>query len=349
MGVDPLVDEGVIRILGELSAVGLDVEVLRRTGETQSDVGPLQEGTYGLIRIHQRGHLLLVEAWAPDGANPSSLEVATNEPDITAEVVAVRAVELLRAKWLEYGELSGAALPDLVMRFARAEGVRPDPRRNPLVEPEQQAAPEPPTPAQSAPEPPAYVEPRVDTGPPPPAQDEPGGLLLQLAGGPSFEAEARHVMNLALGGQLLIGASGLFGGVGVDGSLTPIEFAESVGTASISKSRVLGVLRAELDLASSWRGFLELGGGVARYSIDATADDTTVFFAIDSVEHRLVGAVRIGTSAWLHRSLGLYAVAELNGLARSLAIRMDERPIETLGAPSGSLGLGLNLRYPLPL
>lgn len=333
---DPLVDEAVVRILGELSIVGLDVEVLHRE-RTRSL--PLESGVWGLLSLRREGEVVRIEAWGPGGGTPYTLDLDTRPPEITAEVVAIRGVEALRAKWLEYGELGGAPLPERVLEFARAQGAiaTPPPKKTPTPEP--RAVP----PQREKPSRPKSERP----APPPPAALPPPWGNVQLGLGSSLLLETPSLDGLSLEGQLLIGRRGWFVGGGVDGALRASELDDEAGTARIERKRFLGLFQAELEFDSSWQGFLQLGLGVHRYEIDATATEPLALEARDTTEARLGGALRIGVTHWFHPVFGVYAGGELSGLMRALVVRMDERPITTLGGPATALGLGIKLRAPL--
>lgn len=331
---DPLIDEAVVRILGEMSIVGLDVEVLHREG-TRSQ--PLEGGTWGLLSLRREAEIVRIEAWGPGGGAPYTLDLDTRPPEITAEVVAIRGVEALRAKWLEYGELGSAPLPERVLAFARAQEPSASPPPKPTT-PELSEATAPP----ERPMKPKEVSPSS----PPPEPSPPWGSV-QLGLGSSLMLETPSADGLSLDGQLLFGRRGWFLGGSVGGALRALALNDEAGAAQIERKRFLGLLQAELELDPSWQGFLQLGFGVHRYEIDASATEPLTLEARDTTESRLGGVFRIGMNHWFHPVFGLYAEGELGGLMSALVVRMDERAIATLGGPAMAVGFGVKLRAPL--
>ncbi len=349
---DPLIDESIVRTLGELGAVDLDVEVLHRASDVGDEVGPLESNTYGLLTFDRQGDVIRVRAWGPDGAKPMEQVIDTRDQRVTAEVIAVRAVEALRAKWLQYGELTGAALPESILEFARAQGRSP---REPAPKPPSQAAteltnepPVKPQPPPTAPSPPS--PPRTTIPPPPPPAPPPtasSAIVLQLLGGPSLTLEAPSTTHYGLDGSLMVGTRGVYLGGSISGSLTRLELKSTVGSANVARGRYLGVLRGELDLSAVSRGFIQLGVGISRYSIDANPIDDEQLEALDSVQSKPCGAMRLGFSVWPHTAIGIYLDGEVSILSKALVLRMDGQPIETLGSPAAALGMGVMVRYPI--
>lgn len=324
---DELIDEAVIRVLGELTAVGLDVELVQRSAEAPRTLPPLPEGTFGLIAFRRSAAEMVVDIWSPEGGAPYSFRVDVRQPSVSAEVVAVRAVEALRAKWLEYGELYGADLPGPVLEFARAmepaaPKVEPQPSKEPSTSAERRRTPD--SSRHSVPE-------------------WPFDWSLQLHGGASWRLDEGSG-SAGAGGSLLFGRGAWFGGLLVSGGLQAAEVVDVAGSATVRDVRYLGIGRTEVSLSQAWRGFVQAGFGVTRYSIDASVSGDALLEARDSVETRFCAQLGAGGNWWLGEHAGVYIAAELRGLVSPFRLRMDDRAVETLGAPSAALGLGLSLR-----
>lgn len=336
---EALIDEAVVRMLGELTAVGLDVEIVHREGELPQAREPLPADTYGLVAFRSGSAAIHVDVWSPEGGDAYSLTVDTHEPGMNAEVVAVRAVEALRAKWLQYGELSGADLPKPVLEFARAKGPPPPvPQKAKPVAPPRTKPAEPAEPASLQ-----RPTPREPTFP------SPASLWSwQLLLGPTLRLDDDTSSSVGLGGSLLIGRGAWFAGFSVSGGVLPAEIVDVAGSATVHDIRYLGVARAEVSVTQDFRGYLQGGLGFTRYSINASAPNGAPLEARDSVETRFGGLLKAGANWWLGEHLGFYADAELRGLLPAFRVRMDDRPVRTLGAPSAVLGLGISLRSAIP-
>ena len=134
-----LLRESLVRAQGELSAVGLgaDVELVPSTGRTVRPEARLRPGVYGLLDLEQHGMWLAIAAWAPGASVPVDARVNLARPGVTAEVIAVRAVETLRAAMLQFAEAERGAVPDAVRGFTRfteaAAQPEPPPPSPPLA------------------------------------------------------------------------------------------------------------------------------------------------------------------------------------------------------------------------
>src|SRR5262249_35115347 len=95
----PLIDEGVVRVRGELSALGLTTENESEGKSSTTSARPAYQGTLVFERF---GDWLRIQAWNPNLAMPVTQWIDTSDPSVDAEVLAVRAVEALRAALLPY-------------------------------------------------------------------------------------------------------------------------------------------------------------------------------------------------------------------------------------------------------
>ncbi len=346
---DELIDVAVVRILGELSAVGLDVEVLHRGVPERGVVPPLEDGTYGMLAVRREQQWIELDTWAPDGGAAYTQRLDASDPQTTAEVIAVRAVEALRAKWLEYAELSNTALPSEVEQLT-VQAPPPEPEPEPKSEPAPPAAP--PTPEQPRPAPPETTpvadapDPQRVELPPTPKFDT-GRWTVQLLLGPNLTLEGEAGSNIGLQGGALLGTSGLHVGVSIHSSLQRPEVSAAVGRAEIDRTRYLGMVRGELELGRSATAYGMVGVGVARFAINGTKTGGEELEARDALFHRLCGSLQGGSVLWLTQSFGLFGEAEVSGLAEQMVIRMDEQAVHTFGTPTAAFGMGILLRQPI--
>src|SRR3970282_1753578 len=99
---DPLIDEALIRARGELAGVGLETSVLIADEETLRSIPSFGAEVYGVLAFERDERHVRIRAYSPDSESPLLQEVDTHKPNVNAEVVAIRAVETLRAALLEY-------------------------------------------------------------------------------------------------------------------------------------------------------------------------------------------------------------------------------------------------------
>src|SRR5690606_17254810 len=85
-----LLEEGLVRVRGELAAMGLSTEP-RADGEpTRTQPSPAYQGALVCERF---GTWLRIQAWNPEATMPVTQWIDASDPAVDAEVVAVRAVE----------------------------------------------------------------------------------------------------------------------------------------------------------------------------------------------------------------------------------------------------------------
>ena len=137
----PLLDEALIRIRGELSAVGLGVEIRApdpETPEGEPTFGPLD---YGIVELRATESQIEIRAHAPGLDSPVVQTADPHHPGINAEVIAIRTVEALRAAMIQYARRKQArreALPkelasnlvQVVGEAVPARSMTPEERRN---------------------------------------------------------------------------------------------------------------------------------------------------------------------------------------------------------------------------
>src|SRR5262245_26595020 len=98
---DPLTDEALIRARGELSGIGLETSVLTADDETLRRIPSFGTDVYGVVAFERYEQRIQIRAYSPGSQLPIVQDIDTQKPGVNAEVVAVRAVETLRAALLE--------------------------------------------------------------------------------------------------------------------------------------------------------------------------------------------------------------------------------------------------------
>lgn len=319
---DALIEEAVVRAMGELSALGFDVEVLRRR-TTSGDVGSapaLDPGTEGALVFARNGDQVVVSAWVSNGRHAFVQSFDETDPNTSAEVIAVSAVEALRGILIA----SGASGPET-----------PGPTEPPATSANNQLPPEPrPTPGLTS---------NPDDSTSPSSSGEGRAIALSTFIAPSIGLESTAFETLGLGGAVLVSMDSFGVGAGFDQVLLSGTVRDAAGSATVKRQRIVGILRGQLDLTSAVQGFAELQAGAANYEVQATAAPG---FASENREHAdFVAGLGLGATYWLFDAFGAFATVEAFVLPRPIHVRMEGRRVATLGAPSTSLGIGVAARY----
>jgi hypothetical protein len=314
---DALIDEAVNRAIGELGALGFDVEVLRRrTQPADLDVpGQLDPGTEGALVFARDGDDVLVSAWVAGGQHAFVQKFPGKEPRATGEVIAVSAVEALRGMLIE-----SSREPRPLPEPAPASEPEPPPKAS-IVEPE------PPTP-----------EPRDPIVPPP------SRVHLKAAGflAPTAGVDAGLLPNLGATGSLLVGVGHFAVGAGVERLFYAGVVRDDAGSARIERQNVAGILHGDVYLAQTWEAFAELQAGVVSYTVKPEA--AAGFLATQRSHSDLALGAGIGVTQWPLPYLGWFARVEALVLPKPIRVLMQERPVATLGSPAGTLSIGLAAR-----
>lgn len=228
----PLLSEAVVRAQGELAAVGLAADVEVVTSPRLSGTPGLPSDVYGLLELEQRGNMLVIRAWAPRAAHPIEARVDVRSPTVTAEVIAVRAVETLRAAMLEFTQTERGAVPGAVRGFTRFE-----PQAHPaLVVP-------PPTPAP-----------------------------LAFWAGPALSLHAGTSPDLSAQLGVLVGPSFSFAAAAFETSLSDLKLEAEQGSATVRRRAVWLQLGARLRPTRSWEVTTRGGVGYASFAVDGAAE-----------------------------------------------------------------------------
>lgn len=314
---DALIDEAVNRVIGELAAVGFDVEVLRRrTRPADLDVpGPLDPGTEGALVFARDGDTVLVAAWVANGEQAFVQRFVVTEPRTSAEVIAVSAVEALRGVLIAPGR---AANP------SPAGPAKGEANPVPPTEVERPSAPEP-TPIDPLTLPPSNIHLRAQAFVAPTAGLD--GDLLPTLGGAA---------------NVLVGVDGFALGAGVQRLFYVAAVRDDAGSASIERQHIAGIVHGGLDLGPRWEAFAELQAGVVDYTVKPEA--SVGFVATEQTHSDLALGAGLGVAHWAFDYLGWFARAEALVLPKPIRVLMEDRAVATLGSPATTLSVGLAAR-----
>lgn len=304
--------------------MGLQVEVQRDPGWSPDDLSPLQTGDYGVIVLSQQGTRIDIRAYAPGLETPVSQSAHTSYPGMDAEVVAVRAVEALRAAMIQFARnrpSPSAPLPTAVGDFTRLE---PPPAPPPTTV---EAPSPPPPPSVVTPEPPSALPPSSTWA-----------LWLGAVGLLDFPA------TLGLGGvsgALWWQHPGLRLGVLGQRTLTGGRLHELEGSAVIERCALQLLVGAERALTSDTFAFAAAGFGAVHYQ--ARAEANPGFISAASTHLSPVLSAQLGAGYRFAPPLGAFALAGAEVLTEALRLRFDDRDVAKTGRPTASLTLGLTL------
>jgi len=311
----PLLQEALIRTRGELRAVGfaIDEHTPSDAALTPDDPGP---DVYGSLAFEEIGAIVRISATSADGGAPLVQSVDTRAPGVDAEVVAVRAVETLRAAMLRFtrqADSARRALPSPVRGFTQTE-----------------APPAPPPAPKPLPEPPRAV--------PEPARAEPSSLMVWL--GPSLLLPTDSA-GLGWGAQagLYFGRAWYFAGVSLETAIAPTRYSTDSGSAEVRRTLALLSVRTLIDVEDSSVLSASTGFGFASYSVQGRADPG---FDANQANHESGAfALELGGAHWLLDHVGSYLTLRASLALDAAVIRIDEREIGTLDRPALSLSVGV--------
>jgi hypothetical protein len=308
---DPVLDEALNRVRGELSAVGLGADVRLFHGAAAEPT--LDSGVEGALAIERDGSVIRVRAWGPLSPAPIVQELDARASDVTAEVVAVRAVEALRAVMLAFKQ-----------RAHKEAELAPQPK--PAPEP----APKPRAPRRRDR---AALAPRGDHG----------AVTLWAAPNTFYDFDSR---TLGIGGELgaYYGRFPCF--VGPTLGSTLYRPSLEVAAGSIDTRRVSAALRGgcSLELGDVFELWLSLGGGVAFYNVEGHANTGYVGRGVRHTSAFVIGG--IGASAWLSRYFGLFTRVDLSVATNAGGLRVAGAEIAALERPLWWGALGVQLQLP---
>jgi hypothetical protein len=302
---DALLDEALVRVRGELFAMGLEAEI--QTAGTSPIHPAANPSLEGRLILERDGSWIRIRALGPSSATPAFQELDTRRADVTAEVVAVRAVEALRAMM--------SSLPE-------PRAAKPA------------AAPAPPR--VQAP-PPVSAPPRVAVSL---APRDKGALSVWL--GPTFLYDVPRRTSLAAELGVFWGRSAWFGGVQLGTSLLRAELDDPAGQVYVRRSSALARFGLTFQLSPANELWFVVGSGLARYGVHGEAAPGYVSASGHHTTLLLAGGV--GATSWFSSLMGAYLQLDTTFAARAASVHVTAQEIAVLERPTVTAGLGLSLR-----
>jgi len=300
---DARMTRALVLIRGELSAVGLDLQV--HSADEAASAAP--DTNSDRLSLDVKDGAIVVRVF-PSGAQAPLVEsVDLDGPEVSAEVIAVRAVEALRAARL-----------------------LPSPKPSPQTPKAPPAAPKAPRPTERAPAEPDATTPTVRAVP-----------LLELALGPTFVQNLQGLPQLNAHAALAVGPKWGFVALGAEGSLTELAFDRRPGSAQISRRTLFLQLGARVQLHRSWELNARAGIDYLHYRASGSAQTG---YSAQALQHDTGGvSLSVGGAYYFARAVGVYL--DLGTLAAfdAARVRLADETVVTLDQPSFTLGFGLLL------
>jgi hypothetical protein len=336
-----LVSEALVRAQGELFAVGLGSV---RTGSVPlaTDASPSENGSpphlptdiYGLLILEQNEGSIVIHAWAPHATESLDARVDLGASGVTAEVVAVKAVETLRAAMLQFARREGGAVPEAVRGFTRlpSEETSRKPLEPAKPAPKPAAQPKPPT---DAPDGDHDTEPTsTSAGDPLKGSSAPLGAWL----GPQLALDPDASTNF--GGQvgLWVGPRWGFVAIVFDTSFGTLELDAEEGDAKVQRRALTLQLGGRIRPALALELFARAGVGYAAF--DVKGQGAPGYLGLHPTHESVTAQATAGAAWWLARSFGVYGSLGTAVAFDAPSVRIAGRRIATLDRPSFSLSFG---------
>ena len=300
-----LLKESLVRAQGELSAVGLGADVELLTGEQSETHGSaLRPGVYGVLELEQRGTLLVIHAWAPGATESLNARVNLAAPGVTSEVIAVRAVETLRAAMLQFAEAERGQVPEVVRGFTRFV-AQAEPSRAPPA-----PAPEP-----------------TRRSPP-----------LAFWAGPALSLHPGVAPDLGAQLGILVGPNRAFAGAAFETTLGGLHFEREHGSADVRRQAAWLQLGVRFRPDDAWEVSTRAGAGYAAFNIDGAGE--TGYHGAETTHGSLALMLGVSTVYWATRSFGLYGSVGGRIATDAPTILIAEKQVITLDRPSFVVSLG---------
>lgn len=319
---DPLLEEALVRIRAELEAVGFEV-IFRVPAEISSDASALgpEEQEAGALELFRGGGELHVHAIARGLDAPLTQSIRARD-GMTAEVVAVRAVEVLRAAMIQsvrsQPPSGGEEWAEPIERFTHLER----PRAEPLPSPAPVAV--------------ASEEPDAVDAPTAWHFIVEAGVMARL---PATEASG------AVGGELRLSLekSWFRAGVWLDSTIAPSVIDSDAGTIRARDLSVLARAGSVLGDAAGWQWQAGVGAGVAHLWFDV--DAAPGFRSASGAQTSALLQLDSTLGFWVTERAGPYCSARLGVLLDAAVVRIEGEEVARWGRPSLTGSCGAQLRF----
>jgi len=298
---DPRLARALVLLKGELSALGVDVQA--RSTEAVDAPGAAAEIASERLSLDVKDGTVVVRVFAAGATVPLVESVDLDGPEVTAEVVAVRAVEALRAARL---------LPTA------------DPRID------VPAAPAPPAPT-AVPSATAPTE----------APSEQTLPIVQLALGSSVLEHLRGAPQLDARAGVRVGPRWGFVGLGAEGSLTEPEFAGRAGAAQVARRALFLQLGARVRLRHEFELSARAGLEYLHYAAKGAA--APGYLTRDLNHDTGAVSFSLGGAYYFVPALGVTLDLSSVVAFDAARIRVADEEVVALDHPSLAIGAGLLL------
>jgi hypothetical protein len=308
-GASPLLQEALVRAKGELAAVGLhaELEIITSASSAAERAQLLPRGVYGLLALEQQDSLIVIRAWAPLATRSIDAHVDSSAHGITAEVIAVRSVETLRAAMLQFAQNARGDVPPAVRGFTRFT-----------------PAPAPPQAAE-----PISVQPAPSTPP------------LAFWAGPAVSLHAGTSPDLGAQLGVLVGPRFGFAAAAFETTLSDLRLDAEHGAADVRRQAVWAQLGARFRPGRSWEVATRVGVGYAAFAIEGQGQ--AGYSGRNAKHGSLAFMLGVSGAYWATRAFGLYASVGGRLASDAPTILVAGNPVITLDRPSFVLSLGTSV------
>ena len=297
-----VVERALLLIRGELAGEGLSAEIRAEEPPTT----PVAVGVYGVLWLDAGGSTTVIRAFAPGDPRPIVANVDAGDAGVDAEVVAVRAVETLRAAVLQFAQAHRDGLPEAVRGFAQL------PKATPPAE-------HPPSP------PPTLPRPRVATG--------------QAFIGPELAWQPHLSPSVGARAGLSVGPRWGFVAAGFESTLYRSKISADAGHAELSRQVVFLELGARFQWASVWEVTTRAGAGYAHYAVAGTP--TPGYLGLELDHESMLASLGVGGAYYFGHTLGAYLNFGGSVALDAPNVRIADQAEATLDRPSFAVSSGL--------
>ncbi|MEI9938041.1 MAG: hypothetical protein WDO69_12550 [Pseudomonadota bacterium] len=298
---DARLTRALILIRGELSALGLDVQV--RVIDAPDAPPAVSETSSERVNLEVKEGAIVVRVFAAGASAPLLESVDLDGPEVTAEVIAVRTVEALRAARL---------LPSPDQRIP---------------------APKPPAPPPPEERPPA-------ARPAAPTFERPIPTV-QLALGATFVQNSRGLPQPGVRAAVQVGPRWGFVALGAESSLSDLSFERTVGSAQVSRRTLFLQLGARVRLHRAWEVSARSGVSYIHYGASGVAQPG--YLDQDLEHDTGAASLSVGGAYYFVRGFGVYLDFSGLLAFDAARIRLGDEDVVTLDRPSFALGAGVLL------
>lgn len=326
-----LLDEGVVRVRGELSALGLTTETQSGTKvpAASPSAGPSYQGTLVFERF---GDWLRIQAWNPNLTAPVTQWIDSSDPTVNAEVLAVRAVEALRASLLPYLRRPAE---DTAPQSGSAPGTSGAPGSAPRRAPPPDGGVEPFNLVENQETDEAPV---IDHARGSPVRRPRGSIWI--GPGVGFDLGA-DIINYGAQGGFTYGSSWLLVGARLEVAQAKAR-ETSIGRVEVRRFGVIAEGRARFAILDELDAYAALGGGVQLHRVEGIAT-AQGYDGYTSGHTSLAFLGEVGGVYWFSPQFALYLSARSMLSADAPVVLVDNDSIGTLNRPELAFSTGFML------